>query len=196
MTDKNKFHFSRKDTADIMGITAIALGQWKVDWDIKQGNATFYDIRKVVKHRLARDDVPSQSNLTSERTRLAKAQADNQELDLKVKRGELIPIPVIASHWQSMVMAMRSKLLAMPSKLAVAALDAGSLKEIEDVVTQLIYEALDEISEDGIPTETSGAGEEDILDASTTTKVDSKSMGRRVPAIKPGSKRRAGAVEN
>lgn len=196
MTEKTKFHFSRKDTSDIMGISSIALGQWKVGWDFKKGNATFYDIREVVKHRLARDEGSPQNTLTSERTRLARAQADNQELDLKVKRGELVPVSVIGEHWQTMTMAMRSKLLAMPAKIAIAAIDASTIKDIEDTVTELLYQALEEINDDGIPEETKRAAAGDKVANASTTKLDSKSVGGQVQKTKPRSKRGTRSVAN
>ena len=176
-----------------MGVTVVALGQWKMEWDIKKGNSVYYDIRKVIALRLARDTKPK-ADLTSERARLASNQADKAGMELQVMRGELIPIPEVGLHWQGMIMAMRAKLLGMPHKIAIVALEAGSLKEIEDAATDLMYEALDEINKDGIPPKASPSDSANTGVVAATTKSDCKPVGRSVSKTKPRGKRRARPV--
>lgn len=193
--DKTKFHFSKKDTAEIMGITVVALGQWKLTGDFKKGTQTFFDIRKVVDHRIGREDRKT-TNLTTERARLARIQGDKAEQEMAVRSGELCLLSEVGEHWTDMVMALRAKLLAMPPRIALAAIDASSVKQIEDVTTEMLYEALEELSNDGIPTQVKKISEGNSPEAKATTKINSKPVGRQVPKTKPRGKRRARAVEN
>ena len=59
----------------------------------------------------------SSGDLNDERTRLTKAQADRAELELQEKENELISTDVIKTIWSDYVANVRSKLLALPSKL-------------------------------------------------------------------------------
>lgn len=190
-----KFHFNRKDTAMMMGVTVVSFGQWKIEWDLKKGNSVYYDIRKVIAFRLARDTKPK-VDLTSERARLAKNQADKSEHELSILKGETIPIPEVGLHWQGMIMAMRAKLLSLPSKIAIVALEASSLTEIEEAATDLMYEALDEINKDGIPPKATPDDYRNTGVAATTTKPNSKPVGRPASKTKPRGKRRARPMAN
>lgn len=188
-----KFLFSRKETAEFMSVSAIAVSQWTVDYEVKKGTRSLYDIRKVIQWRIARDQEKS-SNLTMERTRLAKLQADKVEIDLRIARGEVCTIPMVMEHWQEMIMSIRAKLLAMPPKIATAAIDASSVKEIEETVMELMYEALEELKDDGVPSKTKEASSANAVLNEATTNNDGESMGRQVQETKPRSKRRARAV--
>ncbi|WP_245731569.1 terminase small subunit [Loktanella fryxellensis] len=56
-------------------------------------------------------------NLTSERARLAREQADAQALKNAVLRGEYVPASEVERAWADTLRALRSRLLAVPSRL-------------------------------------------------------------------------------
>jgi phage terminase Nu1 subunit (DNA packaging protein) len=184
----NNFLLTQSQTAEAFNISVMAFNKWNMTPEKKEGRYVYYDIRKVIKHRLARDNGKEKDTLASERTRLTRNQADKAELEVALLRGELIPVGVIEDHWESMVVSMRAKLLNLPSRAATAALDATSLKDIEDAIKILTYEALDEIAHSGIPEKTEPMQKERIPGSGVTTKSNSKPMGRQQSKTEPRSK--------
>jgi phage terminase Nu1 subunit (DNA packaging protein) len=86
--------------------------------------------------------------LNDERTRLTKAQADRAELELQEKEGELISTDLIKTIWSDYVANVRSKLLALPSKLGHLTQAAETYAEAEAIIKESIYECLEELSDD------------------------------------------------
>ncbi len=87
-------------------------------------------------------------DLNEERTRLTKAQADRAELELQEKEGELISTDIIKTIWSDYVANVRSKLLALSSKLGHLTQAADTYAEAETIIKEAIYECLEELSED------------------------------------------------
>jgi phage terminase Nu1 subunit (DNA packaging protein) len=87
-------------------------------------------------------------DLTEERARLIKAQADKIELELQEIEGDLISADTIKNIWSEYVSNVRSKLLALPSKLGHLTQAAESYGDSEQIIKEAIYECLEELSED------------------------------------------------
>ena len=87
-------------------------------------------------------------DLTEERARLTKAQADKIELELQEIEGDLISADTIKNIWSEYVSNVRSKLLALPSKLGHLTQAAESYGDSELIIKEAIYECLEELSED------------------------------------------------
>jgi phage terminase Nu1 subunit (DNA packaging protein) len=84
-----------------------------------------------------------------ERARLTKAQADKTELEVAELRGELISTPKALIQVESMVGAMRAKLLSLPTKVAAKiATTPVDMGKAQEAIRIEIYEALDEIASD------------------------------------------------
>ena len=79
------------------------------------------------------------------------ALAELAEIEVRVKRGELLPADVVLAHWQGMIASMRSRLLALPSRLAAVTMGCQTLQESERAAMALVREALTEISQSGHP---------------------------------------------
>jgi phage terminase Nu1 subunit (DNA packaging protein) len=90
----------------------------------------------------------SSGDLNEERTRLTKAQADRAELELQEKENELISTDLIKTIWSDYVANVRSKLLALPSKLGHLTQAADTYAEAQAIIKESIYECLEELSED------------------------------------------------
>ena len=101
---------------------------------------------------LARGKTTGSGDLNKEKTRLTKAQADRAELELQEKEGELISTDLIKTIWSDYVANVRSKLLALPSKLGHLTQASESYAEAEAVIKEAIYECLEELSDDANPT--------------------------------------------
>ena len=72
------------------------------------------------------------ANLTSERARLAKEQADAQALKNASLRGELVSAAEVERKWADVLRQVRSRILAVPSRLRQSVnLDAESADEMD-----------------------------------------------------------------
>tara|TARA_R100000734_G_C3296097_1_gene87259 strand:+ start:62 stop:574 length:513 start_codon:yes stop_codon:yes gene_type:complete len=92
-------------------------------------------------------------DITEEKTRLTKAQADKAQLDVAVLEGKLIPTEQVEDTWGNYVANCRGKLLNIPTKLAHLVLASENFAEVEKLIKDSIYEALEELANDPIPRE-------------------------------------------
>jgi phage terminase Nu1 subunit (DNA packaging protein) len=134
------------------------------------------------------------------RARLTRASADLRELELARERERLLEIDAVKRLWERIVVAFKTRILAIPTKLAprlVACQDVGQAKNI---LEEEMREALGELS-----TRRMGVSELRKLveprrldngSGESTTKADSKPVGRRKQDSEPGVKRRARKVAN
>lgn len=81
--------------------------------------------------------------LTGERARLAREQADAQALKNAVLRGEHVPAAEVARAWSDLLRAVRSRLLAVPSRVrgAIPGLTVADVtlidREVRDALQEL-----------------------------------------------------------
>lgn len=94
----------------------------------------------------------SSGTKVEEETRLLKARADREEIELARIRKELIPAILIKSTWQRIVASARTRFLGLHSALKTQHpdLDISVIQTLEGLVRQ----ALTEMSEDGLPDRT------------------------------------------
>jgi phage terminase Nu1 subunit (DNA packaging protein) len=132
-----------------------------------------------------------------ERTRLTKAQADKVEMEIKVLAGELLPARLVETVWGNMTSAARQRLLAVPYRMATAALSADSFSAIETAASELIREALNELHgydpADYRPA-VEFSRDETGLDVSAAAASDSQPVGGSVSPAKQRVQRRTRPV--
>jgi phage terminase Nu1 subunit (DNA packaging protein) len=85
-------------------------------------------------------------NLTDERARLAKEQADAKEMENAITRGELVYIEDVAKRVEVALSNVKTKLLAVPTKVAAEAAAADDAKEVQALIERHIIEALNELA--------------------------------------------------
>lgn len=90
-------------------------------------------------------------DLQAEKGRLTFHQANIAALEEEIKRKNVIPADAVQAHWENMVANTRAKLLNLPSRLAAVSVGASTIQEAEQNARDLIYEALTEMSGNGIP---------------------------------------------
>lgn len=90
-------------------------------------------------------------NYEAERARLTHEQADKTALENAELRGDLVRSSVVGPYWSEMVASMRTKLVAMPSKLAARVAEVAVRAKFHGQAETLIYEVLAEIEKDGLP---------------------------------------------
>ena len=136
------------------------------------------------------------ADLIEERTRLIRIQADKRELELKIAQGELIHVDTAMQLWGQVVQSVRSKLLAIPTKLAPLVLGCKGLSEIKDTVEKQIYEVMEELKNPKLKTDkkSMGAHSTDMADHKTADKTHHLRMGRQTKSSKPRVIGRKGQV--
>jgi phage terminase Nu1 subunit (DNA packaging protein) len=81
----------------------------------------------------------------ADRSRLMRINADMAELDLQVKRGELMPVADVTSGLDRAFTVFRARTLAVPSKLSPQIVGVGNIHEIQSVLESEVTELLDEL---------------------------------------------------
>lgn len=90
-------------------------------------------------------------DLNAEKARLTHHQANISELEEDTKKGNLIPAEIVKQHWETKAANTRAKLLNLPGRLAVSVVGANTIQDAEKTARQLITEALNELSGNGLP---------------------------------------------
>lgn len=85
------------------------------------------------------------------RKRKLAAEAAIAEFNLSVARSEHLPVQAVITCWQGKTANARAKLLALPPKIASAAIAAKTPYEIETTAMALVCEALEELAGTGMP---------------------------------------------
>lgn len=139
-------------------------------------------------------------DLTAERARVAKEQADGLEMKNAAMRGELLPRADVHAAVTSANARVRAKLLSMPGKLAPILASLTAPAAIKERLTSAIYEALSELAETivaGIPgpdragLESSGSNAGMVAGVQPAAGPDGEPVGGSGEVVKPRGKRRA-----
>jgi hypothetical protein len=93
----------------------------------------------------------AQADYNHARARREEALASLAEIELQVKRNELIPADAVQQYWEGMVSRMRGKMLNLPGRLAAATMGCETLQEAEREAMMLVRECLFELAECGLP---------------------------------------------
>lgn len=92
-------------------------------------------------------------DITEEKTRLTKAQADRAELDVSVMEGKLIPTETVIETWTNYVSNCRGRLLTLPNKVAHLVITVKEFADAEKIIKECVNESLEELANDPIPQE-------------------------------------------
>jgi len=108
-------------------------------------------------------------DIAEEKTKLTAAQARKAELEVEELEGNLIPAQLVEDTWSDYVSNARAKLLGIPSRVAHQVITVDKYAEAELIIKEQVHEALDELSENGIPEKYRRSGEQDqsIMEKST-----------------------------
>jgi phage terminase Nu1 subunit (DNA packaging protein) len=128
------------------GVITVGTGRSPVNLDVCRIQYITF-LRKAA--RYTKKD--GTGDIAEEKTKLTAAQARKAELEADQLEGKLIPSDLVQETWTSFVANARAKLLALPSKLAHLLITIEKYTEAENLLKDNIYEALQELADDGIP---------------------------------------------
>lgn len=187
------------------GVTQTTAEEWirkGMPNESKNGVLTF-NLAETIRWRVER--LTKRDELSSERARLAREQADHTAMKNAERRGELIEMELVTEYVTKIISASRAKLLSLPRKLAPVVRFADTDAKCEAILEAHIHESLEELSNEQIRVSIAQTDEEgedkelhldDDEDMAPTAKVDREPMGRRQKKTKPRSKRRTRAMED
>lgn len=111
-------------------------------YDIDEVRAQYIKhFRAIASGRAASGDL----DLGAERARLAKEQADAKEMENAIERGDLVYIEKVAKEFEAQLLKAKTKLLAMPSKIAAEVHASANVKEAKELIERNMQDALSEL---------------------------------------------------
>jgi phage terminase Nu1 subunit (DNA packaging protein) len=90
----------------------------------------------------------------AERARFIRARADLAEMEAEEKRRSLIAVDEIEGAWIAVLALLRTRLLALPDRLAPQAFDQPTVGDTRNLIRTAIREVLDDLAEPDIEFET------------------------------------------
>jgi phage terminase Nu1 subunit (DNA packaging protein) len=127
-------------------------------------------------------------NLTYERTRLIRAQAEKEELELEEQKENLVQVDAILDIEQDIFATARSQLLALPKKIAPQISSNGQTARIEGLIENEIRNTLSELSTFSTRirrvAEVHKSPTSDIQGVDSSPKVKTQRVGRREKKVK------------
>lgn len=85
------------------------------------------------------------ADLSEERARLAKEQADGKEMENEVSRGELVHIKDVGKNLERSLTKVRNRLLAIPTDISQEVMTCDTVAEAQEVIERAILGALNEL---------------------------------------------------
>ncbi|MCA0871366.1 terminase small subunit, Nu1 [Seohaeicola saemankumensis] len=125
----------------------------------------------------------------AERARFIRARADLAEMEAEEKRGSVIAAEQIEAAWIAVLALLRTRLLALPDRLAPQAFDQSTVGDTRNLIRAAIREVLDDLAQPDVQLET-GTDPDGIPDPETDS---GKGDGGSETAAGPDDQRLGGS---
>jgi phage terminase Nu1 subunit (DNA packaging protein) len=148
---KSEIIFTTKQLAEILGLSTRRIQQLAEEGVFpKTGRGKYKGIESIQKyiHTLQSNNAgDAEVDYFKERALHERAKREKSELQLGVMKGEMHTSNDIKLVMNDMIMAFRSRILALPTKLTPQLVDKTDMPVILDLLTREVSEALMELSE-------------------------------------------------
>lgn len=151
---------NKSDMADCLGISRTAFSQWikkgcPYEQKGSQSGQWVFDTAAVIRWREEQAALNAMGDtadidLDEARRRKTAAEAALVEIEVSKRRGEVIEIEHVAEAVGEDYANVKAKLLALPTKLAPQLIGMENPVEIQAILADMITEALEELTVDGI----------------------------------------------
>lgn len=197
------------EVAGLVGKSSRWIAELRANGKLPADGATLREFLDAWVEMSASPKAKASDNATA---RLITAQADLAEMKAAQVKQTLLPREEVTSAVQSAFARVRAKLLNLPAKSAPAVVTMKSVATVQEKLTELVHEALDELAttpviiaaaeagaeaaraDDGPESADGGDGGGLVAGSEATAKADRKPVGRRKATAKPRGKRGAGKV--
>jgi phage terminase Nu1 subunit (DNA packaging protein) len=174
--------------AKLFSLTSVRVQQLAVDgiitkqergrydlWSSIRGYIKYLQERKVNQWSGGEDQDGDQYH--KHRSRLTKAKADIAEIEAEAMKGKFHEAGAVEAVWADMLMNARSKMLAIPSKLAPKLRKETEIQAIKDALEKAIHECLHELAEYDPDIITSQYLQTHMPDVEASAEADGVGMG-------------------
>lgn len=103
-------------------------------------------VHRWIRYLKGRLETGDDETLAKQRTRLTKNKADIAEMEQSRLRGELLPANEVRAGWSQIVAQIKTRLLAIPSKIAARLAVMRTAAECKALVNAEIREALEALA--------------------------------------------------
>lgn len=184
--------------AEMHGVTGRTIVNWDKDGHPRNDDGS-YTAADSIRWRLDRE-IHQGLSLEAERAKLAKAQQEKANLDLAVRRGELLERSVVIRLITALLIAMRARLRALPSRLSHELMNLTGYAETRTTLAAGIDECLMEIS-DAAFVNTLSLGTVSVVDRDrqergAATETDGEPVGGQASDPVARGKQRVRSVEH
>jgi len=133
MAEHKEVLLNKKDTAFLMGVSVTAFAKWNLAPVGTKGSQVFYDLKHVIAYRLDKEK-EKKTNLTEERIRLIKAQAEKAEFELKVLKQSFVPVEEVKNDAFNLGRYLRDALSAVNVRIVSGLSSAKDKKKFEKLM--------------------------------------------------------------
>ena len=166
------------------------------EYDLVQCVHWYIDFKdRLIKEARRGDESEQQA-----RARLVKATADLRELELAHAREKLVDVSTVALMWERLVVAFKTRMLAIPTKLPHRLVACKEMGEVKELLEAEISEALSELStreiDVGKPGEAQEAGPTDAQARNAAAKAHRERVGGPEQDLEPRIELGTGSLEN
>lgn len=142
---------SAGELAHILGVSRGTVSNLASDGILPRADRGLYDVaaavQAFVRHKaLTKPGDQATLSLTAERSRLARLKADAAEREAKLAAGQLVPAADIEAAWLKVALAVRSRVLQIPSKVAARVVALRTPADAQAFLQKEVHAALVEIA--------------------------------------------------
>lgn len=139
--------YTSKVVAQYLNLSERRVRQLRDEDVIREKRPGLYDLVDTMSRYIKYIDAGSKTDLNDERAKLTRAKREAAEMENRVRKGELMEVGEVEKAYSAMLMNFRSRILALPQKLApaVASLD-GDKQQIQDLIQAELEEVLGTLS--------------------------------------------------
>ena len=146
---------TRQDLARMFGVDARTVSEWQTLGlpYRKTGKSNMYNVPECIrwwaawKHGVVDEETGQPLDLNKERARLAKEQADKQEMENELRRKELCERSVMVKAWTDQVSACKAHLMGLGGKVAPLVCVETEPAACKAIVDRAVETALTELAE-------------------------------------------------
>lgn len=155
--------YTSKVVAQHLNLTERRVRQLRDEGVIREKRPGLYDLVDTMTRYIKYIGAGSKADLNYERAKLTKEKRIAAETENRVRKAELLEVGDVEKAYSAMMMNFRSRILALPQKLApaVVALE-GDEQQVQDLIQAELEEALETLShaEEALAEPEDGANEE------------------------------------
>ncbi len=155
----DKILLNTEKTAEFFGVTDHTIR----DWDAKAGGILkiergWWDIKAIMEWRSGANEESDAARKLRAEADLKEEQAAKARREREILEGQYMAVEEIHTEWARRISEVKSGLLAMAKKIAGQFSDPDLRIEIEKIVSDEVYDLLEQYSRDGKYTPTKKKG--------------------------------------